>query len=117
MKKLTIPKFQRESKYHMSQIEKYRKHIVEDTDVIDGVYYWKRSGNIVPVCVFTNDAFLQPPVEHVAAYEKDRDESLAAYRERMKNHVPSGEELYEMRAAFGTGVTVVNVITGKKTKL
>jgi len=43
--------------------------------------------------------------------------SIAKYREAMKNHVPTGEELFEMRAAFGEGETVINVITGKKTKL
>jgi hypothetical protein len=41
---------------------------------------------------------------------------LDAYRERMANHVPSDEERFEMRAAFGEGVEVVNVITGKVTR-
>lgn len=41
-------------------------------------------------------------------------EFLKEYCERMKDHVPSAEERYEMRAAFGEGQTVVNVITGKK---
>jgi len=30
---------------------------------------------------------------------------------------PDAEELFEMRAAFGPGATVVNVITGRKTEL
>ena len=39
------------------------------------------------------------------------------YRARMENYQYSPEELWEMRAAFGEGATVVNVITGKETKL
>ena len=38
---------------------------------------------------------------------------LSEYRERMKNYVPSEEEIAEMRSAFGPGEKVVNVITGK----
>jgi len=51
------------------------------------------------------------------AREKEIDKVLADYRRRMENHVPSAEEMYEMRAAFGEGAEVVNVITGKKIKL
>jgi hypothetical protein len=35
----------------------------------------------------------------------------------MANHVPSSEELFEMRAAFGEGAEVVNVLTGRRTTL
>ncbi len=42
-------------------------------------------------------------------------ESLAEYRRNDKGF--SREELAEARAAFGEGTTVVNVLTGKKTKL
>ena len=55
------------------------------------------------------------------ATEKARDEenrkSIAEYREAMKNYEPSEEELYEMRAAFGEGETVVNILTGATIKL
>jgi hypothetical protein len=51
----------------------------------------------------------------VAAREADDDKFFAEYR---KNQRPlSGEELFEMRAAFGPGETVVDVISGRKTKL
>jgi hypothetical protein len=39
------------------------------------------------------------------------------YAENQKNHVPDAEELFEMRAAFGEGATVVNVITGRSISL
>jgi hypothetical protein len=38
----------------------------------------------------------------------------AGLRESMKNHVPSDEEMYEMRAAFGPGQKIVNVVTGQE---
>jgi hypothetical protein len=42
---------------------------------------------------------------------------LAEYRQQMKRSKPSPEQMSEMRAAFGAGTVVVNVITGKRTKL
>jgi hypothetical protein len=36
---------------------------------------------------------------------------------RSADPVPDGEQIAEMRAAFGQGATVVNVITGRKTNL
>ena len=50
-----------------------------------------------------------------AAREAEVEAELAEYRAKYKG--PSDEELAEMRAAFGPGTTVVNVITGKKIKL
>ena len=49
-----------------------------------------------------------------AARDRQVDTQLAEYRKRMENHVPSAEELAEERAAFGPGVELVNVITGKR---
>jgi hypothetical protein len=42
---------------------------------------------------------------------------LDQYREQMKDYNPSAEQMHEMRSAFGSGSTVVNVFTGKKIKL
>ena len=50
-----------------------------------------------------------------AAREAEVEAALAEYRANYKG--PSAEELAEMRAAFGPGATVVNVITGKKIEL
>lgn len=47
--------------------------------------------------------------------EAQNAESLAEYRRNDKGL--TGEALAEARAAFGEGVTVVNVLTGKKTRL
>ena len=79
----------------------------------DGALYWTNVDRPVPMHVF-RDAEIEAPaaqaemlIQHTAAF-------LADYREAMKNHVPSGEEIYEMRAAFGEGETVMNVITGQR---
>ena len=49
-----------------------------------------------------------------AARAEEVSRSLEAYR---KNHRTSEEEKAEMRAAFGTGNTVVNIITGERIRL
>ena len=50
-----------------------------------------------------------------AARDEEVEKSLAEYRRRAAE--PSEEELHEMRAAFGEGTTVVNILTGRKTRL
>lgn len=49
-----------------------------------------------------------------AARSAEMDAFLAVYR---ANHQrPTAEERFEMRAAFGPGQTVVNMITGRRTR-
>ena len=51
------------------------------------------------------------------ASDAEAAKSIAAYREnRMKNGY-SAEELHEMRAAFGPGAKVKDILTGKTIKL
>ena len=47
--------------------------------------------------------------------EKEALAAIEAYRANYKE--PDQEELFELRAAYGRGTTVVDVITGKKIKL
>lgn len=55
-------------------------------------------------------------VEATRAARKAEDRAaLAEYRAQRRT--PDAEELAEMRAAFGDGVTVVDVLTGEKIKL
>lgn len=51
----------------------------------------------------------------VAARDVDTQAFLAEYRKNPP--VPDAEQLFEMRAAFGEGTEVVDVITGKTTVL
>ena len=49
------------------------------------------------------------------AYEKDASIFIKAYKER-QNKI-SDEQKYEMRAAFGEGTTIVDVLSGNKIKI
>ena len=50
-----------------------------------------------------------------AAREAETDAFLESYRKA--NNRRSAEELSEMRAAFGTGTTVVDIITGERIRI
>jgi hypothetical protein len=89
--------------------------------LVSGVLRWTPNQHVL-----FNDTIKELQIEHLPGFDREATEaarfedvstSVAAYRERMKNHKPSGEELFEMRAAFGRGTTVVNVITGRRTRL
>jgi len=84
----------------------------------DGVYRWK-SNNRVPFSDMLECWNLDEETfaKCVAAREADTSKFVAEYKERMKDYVPSAEEMFEMRAAFGEGTKVVNVLTGKTTQL
>ena len=52
-----------------------------------------------------------------AAREAETNAFLESYRKANQNRRRSSEELNEMRAAFGTGTTVVDIITGERIRL
>jgi hypothetical protein len=85
-----------------------------------GIVRWKSNHSVPPTDILEFWKFLKKPFDYQRSLEQRTVEvqhSIDQYRESMKNHVPSEEELFEMRAAFGEGETVVNVITGKLIKL
>ena len=85
-----------------------------------GVATWKNNGRALPKdCAYKGKyGGLPINLELTAELEnRQTEESLRAYRERMKNHKYTDEELFEMRAAFGAGTTVVDVITGRRIQL
>jgi len=59
------------------------------------------------------DAILRKWTDSDPQYK--RDFNVDEYKRNQRP--PSAEEMFEMRAAFGEGVTVVNIITGRKTQL
>jgi hypothetical protein len=95
--------------------ERLKLSIANDTDERSGVLYWKSNGAVVPPEVF-RDAGLEASDVQVAARKREGEAFAAEYR-RMQPAQPSDEELAEMRAAFGTGVEVVDVISGRRTRL
>lgn len=83
-----------------------------------GVWRWKSSNN-VPFDDMLEKNGISVAVRKACAEARDKDnaEFAETYRKRMENYVPSAEEMYEMRAAFGPGAVVVNVLTGRKIQL
>lgn len=102
------------------QADKEKFYIDENVDA--PVVRWKSNNNIPPEeCI---DAFLkvgfislQESINSTEQREIETAKTIQDYIERMKNHVPDDEEMYEMRAAFGEGTPVVNVFTGVRTQL
>ncbi len=84
----------------------------------EGVWRWKSNDHVPFEDMLECWNLDQETMEKcLLAREKDTSEFLAEYREQMKNYKPSAEEMFEMRAAFGEGTKVVNVITGKEIQL
>ena len=80
-----------------------------------GAAYWGSSGNYLPAdCaeILTYTDFSFSVEETTKAREAQTAEFIRNY-----HHEVTEEERAEMRAAFGTGTTVVDVISGKKIKL
>lgn len=85
-----------------------------------GVAFWASNNRAVPEDIAYMGKYGGLPIDLEMTKElEDRqtEKSLAEYRERMKNHVYTAEELGEMRNAFGEGAVVVDVITGRKIRL
>ena len=86
----------------------------------DGVVRWTSNNRVMPKdCreILSHTAYRDLFSEEAsrAAEDAETAASLESYR---KNYTgPSEEEKAEMRAAFGTGSTVVDVITGKQIRL
>ena len=89
------------------------QEIATDTYEIDGVKFWNSNNSPVPHWVY-DEADLECPQIQRGAYDADLDKWTEKYKKHMEKHEHSAEELFEMRAAFGEGETVVNVLTGKK---
>lgn len=87
------------------------KAIVEE----DGAIRWIASGNYLPDDFCEKLEYAGYAFSRTATREaKDRqvDESLKAYRSQ--KHTYSFEEMAEMRAAFGEGQVIVDIITGEQ---
>ena len=109
---------------------------VSKCHIEDGVARWTSNGSCVPSDILQKAILAEPcislvvnVVKHEAARRAEISAFLQEYRETQEEHqrkVEAGdpeacaieaENQSEMRAAFGEGTTVVNVITGRKTYL
>jgi hypothetical protein len=114
----TFTNFDPEDKtWSLFDVDKAREDFKKAT-VTDGVPRWDSNNSVPPEdcleafklagCEFDFDAA-------IAARDADTDAFLEEYRRNQKP--ATGEELFEMRAAFGEGTTVVDIFTGRETKL
>jgi hypothetical protein len=89
-----------------------------DATVIDGVVRWQSNGAVPPADCCAQWARLGLAFD-LAKTTAARDTELAAFlaEYRRTATAPSAEQRAEMRAAFGPGTEVVNVITGRRTRL
>ena len=85
----------------------------------DGAAKWISSGNYLPADVVEKLTFAGADFFSAEATAAKRETQTAAFLDSYRRNYkgPSEEEKAEMRAAFGEGATVVNVVTGKKTRL
>ena len=84
----------------------------------NGAASWKSNGRAIPSDCAEKLSYttLDFSMEATAAKrEAETAAFLESYRESCTG--PSAEERMEMEAAFGSGTTVVNIITGQQTRL
>jgi hypothetical protein len=79
------------------------------------VWRWQSNGAVVPLDAAKERGIPVDEAMQEAARSAEIRAFLAEYR-RLEQ-APTAEEVSEMRAAFGAGTTVVNVITGRRTRL
>lgn len=89
-----------------------------EATITDGVIRWDSNGAVPPGDCLALAAHIGLPVDLAAckaASDRETAAFLADYRKRNRGPV-SAEQRAEMRAAFGPGATVVNVVTGRRTR-
>lgn len=108
-------------KQALESIEKTRKELEAGEITIDEQGVARNCiGNIVMSDILEMLTFVTDKVDveaTKAAADEESSRWAAEYRAQMANHVPSEEELFEMRAAFGEGATIVDVISGQTIQL
>ncbi len=103
--------------------EKEVKRAVEQADAEatvenDGAIRWNSNGSYLMDDFCEKLEYAGYPFSRSATREKREaqvEKELAAYR--ASRHGFSPEERAEMQAAFGKGTTVVNVLTGERTRI
>lgn len=102
------------------QIKRMQQRIENDEirTNANGGAFWNSNGNYLPAdCaeILSHTDFPFSLEETNRARKAQNEAFLENYRRNYKG--PSEEERAEMRAAFGTGATVVNVISGERIRL
>lgn len=108
-----------ERKWERERAESTAKNLKEDATITDGVIRWNTNNSVPPADIVEFAAYLGMPVDvekSKVARDKDTDEFFKRYRERQANltEEEKAERAFEMRAAFGPGEKVINIITGEE---
>lgn len=91
-----------------------------DATVIDGIVRWNANATVPPKDVLLLWQHLGKPFSFEASLstrQTETDAFIARYREENANRVRSAEELIEMRACFGEGTEVVDVVSGQRMRV
>lgn len=100
--------------WRVREAERLRDWFRNETIKDGGILRWKTNGRVVPASSY-RDAYCTPPEGSEELERLEGEAFLEAYRALPQHH--DEETLAEMRGAFGEGATVVNVITGRRTRL
>jgi hypothetical protein len=91
-----------------------RAKILAEVPDSKGVRRWSSNGKVIPHWTFEDAGMECPPAQKVA-HEEESAEFIRRYCEQQaKRGGPSDEERYEARAAFGPGVELVDVFSGRR---
>ena len=98
------------------ELEKVREELEKGLITIDGNGVARnRIGRVLMNDMLEKLTYVTDAVDAEATTKAREEETAKAIEEYRKNARPATEEeLDEMRAAFGTGKTVVNIITGQR---
>jgi hypothetical protein len=109
--------------YELQKTEGYHRYESTFAHLRDGAFCWivDQEARVIDPSICRENAIDQL-AEYNAQVQADAYRayilrSMDAYRKSEAKRKISSEEMGEMRSAFGKGVTVVNVLTGKRTKI
>lgn len=100
--------------YEENEIKRLRDRLENNTYRQGNHLRWESNDSVVPLDTFER-AYAEIPEEQEWARDKQTEETLRNYRENHSGY--SDQQKAEMRAAFGAGTTVQNVITGETIEL
>lgn len=111
-----IKAFKNPSDIYHGEAVRLSYRLRDDTTIDgDGIMRWKSNNSVPPADCLALAVYIGLLIDEVnSGVVRDAEQRafLAAYRANPPKLTE--EDKFEMRAAFGKGATVVNVITGKK---